>query len=281
MLKKYALVFVVIFLFVELADAQSFYRRNRKTGYNLYFGLGTASYQGDLKAPDLDLDFKGAATFGAEIPFQGRFRLRGELGWYRIQSDDKRLESDNSPINRNLSFRSDNLYLSALGVIEITPNAPRPRTDWTTYAMAGLGVTYFNPKAELNGTFHKLQPLMTEGVDYSRAALLIPVGAGINYRINYDWSVSLEGIYNFTTTDYLDDVSTEYVDNASFTDPIAAQLADRRPEIGLPVHDAGVQRGDPDDNDGYLMIMVKAHYHFNQGLYYKRKKNRRSKVFRR
>jgi len=281
MLNKFALGLILIFLTCEFADAQSFYRRNRKTGMTLSLGLGTATYNGDLVNPTINIDLKGAASGSVEVPVNNRLSIRGELTWYRIASEDKTRDSNDSPIERNLSFKSSNFELSALGVIQITPNSPRPRTNLTTFAMIGLGGTYYNPKADLNGTTHTLRPLQTEGVDYSELALVIPFGAGFDYRINYDWSIGLEAMYRFTTTDYLDDVSTVYVDNASFSDPIAQQLADRRPEVGEPVRPAGFQRGDPDDNDGYLIILAKVNYHLNQGLYYKRKRNRRSKIFRR
>ncbi len=281
MIRKFTIFALLIVLGTELCDAQSFYRRNRKTGYTINGGLGTATYNGDLVNPRINFDLKGAASLGIEMPVQGRMGIRGEFTVYRIASDDKTVDSEDSNINRNLSFKSTNFELSVLGVFQITPNSPRPRTNLTTYAMAGLGGTYLNPKADLNGTTYKLRPLMTEGVDYSNIALVIPVGAGLSYRINYDWSIGLEAMYRFTTTDYLDDVSDVYVDNGSFSDPIAQALADRRPEIGKPVLPAGAKRGDPDNNDGYLVILAKVNYHLNQGLYYKRKRNRRSKIFRR
>ena len=59
-------------------------------------------------------------------------------------------------------------------------------------------------------------------------------------------------MYRFTFTDYLDDVSTVYIDPNSFTDPIARELADRRPELGLEPASAGDKRGNPDKNDGYF-----------------------------
>ncbi|MDH3709001.1 MAG: porin family protein [Cyclobacteriaceae bacterium] len=282
MLKKYALGLTLVFLFCEFADAQSFYRRNRKTGYTVSVGLGTASYHGDLKSSQINFDLKGAANVGIEVPVKGRLNIRGEFMWYRISDgEDKTIDSEDKFFVRNLSFNSSNFDLSVMGIFQITPNSPRPRTDLTTYAIAGIGGTYYNPKAELNGTDYKLRPLMTEGVDYGEIAFVIPVGAGASVRLNYDWSIGLEAIYRFTTTDFLDDVSDVYVDNASFSDPIAQQLADRRPEAGLGVRPAGFKRGDPDNNDGYLVIMAKVNYHLNQGLYYKRKRNRRSKIFRR
>ena len=282
MVKRYALAFVVIFLICEFAQAQSFYRRNRKTGYQITFGVGTASYHGDLKQSQVNFDASPTITGSVEFPIKGRFSLRGDLSWYKISSDDKEKEESGRPFTRNLSFTSSNFEFGVQGVFQITPTGPRPRTNFSTYALAGLGATYYNPKAELNGTKHELRPLMTEGNDYGSIALVIPIGAGFNYRINYDWSIGLEAAYRFTTTDYLDDVSEVYLGVDAFPNgSIAQQLSDRRPEIGLEPWPAGHIRGDADQNDGYLIVTARATFHFNQGLYYKRKKRRRSKIFRR
>jgi hypothetical protein len=62
-------------------------------------------------------------------------------------------------------------------------------------------------------------------------------------------------------TDYLDDVSSVYKDNASFTDPIAKALADRRVELGYPVAAAGGVRGGPKYNDAYMLLNVKMEYY--------------------
>ncbi len=282
MVKRYALAFVVIFLICELAQAQSFYRRNRKTGYQVSLALGTASYHGDLKQNQVNLDASPTVSGSIEFPVKGRFSLRGDLGWYKISSDDKAKEQSGRPFTRNLSFKSSNFEVSAIGVFQITPTGPRPRTNLSTYVLAGIGGTYYNPKAELDGENHELRPLLTEGNDYGKIALVLPVGAGLNYRINYDWSMGFEVAYRFTTTDYLDDVSEVYLGVGAFPNgSIAQRLSDRRPEIGLEPWSAGHIRGDPSQNDGYLMVTAKATYHFNQGLYYKRKKRRRSKIFRR
>jgi len=280
MIKKYALAFVVIFLLCELADAQSFYRRNRKTGYQLTLGIGTASYHGDLKQNQINLDAKPTVSGAIEFPIKGRFNLRGEATWYKISSDDKDEEQSGRPFTRNLSFKSSNFEFAALGVFQITPTGPRPRTNLTTYLLGGIGGTLYNPKAEYNGEDYKLRPLQTEGEDYGKIALVLPVGAGFNYRINYDWSLGLEAVYRFTTTDYLDDVSKVYLGVDAFPNgSIAQTLSDRRPEIGLEPWPAGHIRGNSSDNDGYLIVMVKTTYHFNQGLYYKRKKRRPSKIW--
>ena len=50
------------------------------------------------------------------------------------------------------------------------------RSALNFHAFAGIGVLYFNPKAELDGKTYALQPLQTEGKNYSRFQPVIPVG---------------------------------------------------------------------------------------------------------
>jgi hypothetical protein len=120
-----------------------------------------------------------------------------------------------------------------------------------------LGLTYFNPRAKLHDEWYALQPLHTEGIQYQKFHLVVPVGFGLGIQVTDQRQIGFEMSYRFTFTDYLDDVSTRYRDPNSFTDPIAAALADRRPEIGLDKARAGTRRGNSGKNDGYLLFGVK------------------------
>ncbi|WP_340154047.1 DUF6089 family protein [uncultured Marivirga sp.] len=54
---------------------------------------------------------------------------------------------------------------------------------------------------------------------YSRLQLVIPVGIGARYKLTNNLDISLEVGYRHTFTDYLDDVSGEYIDLSAFGDP--------------------------------------------------------------
>ena len=86
-------------------------------------------------------------------------------------------------------------------------------------------------------------------------------------------------------TDYFDDVSTVYLDNTSFTDPIAQSLADRGPEISEELRPAGAKRGSADFNDTYFILNIRAEYYlpptFNLFKKDKLMTKRRKKSYRR
>jgi hypothetical protein len=189
-----------------------------------------------------------------------------------LQGDDATSKYD-PIIERNLSFRSDNLEVAVMGIAQLIPEGSRfyQRPRFNPYLFAGIGYLYFNPKAEAPAEYNgqplpdagkwvPLQPLMTEGVDYKRSAFVIPYGVGVNIRISPFFNLVIDGGYRWTFTDYLDDASTVHKDPASFSDPLAAALADRRPEIGKAPAEEGDIRGNPDRNDGYFLLNAKIEY---------------------
>ena len=163
------------------------------------------------------------------------------------------------------------------------------------YIYGGLGFMYFNPSAEVNGQRYKLQPIGTEGQGlsgqpdpYSRFTFTIPYGIGLGKSIDRYWGVNAELTFRKTFSDYIDDVSGSYygrqnIYNAKIAEGYSpadaaniATLSD--PSIGLggnsPDQDsqtsptqyassaysrndlAGQQRGDPEDNDAYMTLMI-------------------------
>jgi len=257
------LISCLVILVAQGIRAQSFWKYNVNQ-YGVSLSLGTATYFGDLKE-GRDLDLNLSVGLGFTYKLTSRFVLRSELIWYRISGSDEEA-FDQSRRNRNLSFRADNFELSVQGVIllfeerhGLIKRAPDLR-PYNFYGFLGIGVTTVNPRAELNGVWHNLRGLETEGVEYGAVSLVIPGGIGAKYKPNVDWNFALEMSYHLVFSDYYDDVSTVYPDPSIFTDPVAAALSDRSPELGLPSRDAGTQRGNPSSDDGYLIINIRVEY---------------------
>jgi len=141
---------------------------------------------------------------------------------------------------RNLHFRNTIYELSSVVIYDFIKNSSlsyrRPEIP-IPYALAGIGVFYHNPQAKrpegFSGTeWVDLRPLRTENqvTPYSPVGLSIPLGIGVRYRISRQMDVSFEMAYRVTFTDYLDDISGDYVDPAEFTDDLARALHDRSAE---------------------------------------------------
>lgn len=241
-------IFFVIALFVFTFSGLS-------QRYNFEFGAraGAANYLGDIGGGDLarpfvfNLEMKDTRWgFGAFIRyrFSPYFAHQFGFNYMRVQGADS--ESENlARQGRNLSFRNDLLtidykfeyYPSQLSMADVGKRG-RYRTDFKTYIFAGVGGVYHNPKALYQGEWIALRPLMTEGEKYSPIALTIPFGAGFYFTYRKQHRFGFELSYNYTFTDFLDDVSGNYVPTSLMSnDPLAPILANRNPELN---YNAGI-----------------------------------------
>lgn len=263
------------------ADAQSFYAIRRERSLIAVAGTGTSSYFGELKNPGDYIDPKFNLDIGLQYYLTNRVSARAELTYFTMRGDDAKAD-DNSRRRRNLSFTSGNFEVSLTGAVNLFPNGHRfyQRPSFNVYPFVGFGVVYINPKAELDGKKYALQPLQTEGVKYSRVQPVIPYGLGVRLKAGPFFNLSIEGGWRLTFTDYLDDVSTEYPDPASFDNDIARRLSVRYETPRNPI--TGFQRGNPEKNDAYFLLNAKIEYYLpynflaknpNRKLYKNKRKN--------
>lgn len=243
-------------------DAQSFFALRRERNLIATFGLNSSTYYGDLKDNSDIIDVKPSLSLGLMYYMGSRVAIRGEFSWVTLSGDDSESETEGK-VQRNLSFTSSNFEIAATGVLHLFPNGIRfyQRPRFNPYVFGGIGYMFFSPKAEYQGEKYALAPLETEGESYSTSTLVIPYGIGAKLMVNPFINIGIEAGWRKTFSDYIDDVSTVYLDNNSFADPIAKALADRRPEIGLEPFAAGSKRGDPSNDDGYMLLSLKVEYY--------------------
>ncbi len=243
-------------------------------------GIGSSTYFGDLCETGDCLRARPYFNLGFDYRFTGKIRARIEGAYYRLEARDAGGKNE----KRNLSFRSGNIEVAATGIYEFFSYNKffNQRPLFNPYLYAGVGFTYFTPRTELDGKWYSLPKYATEGVTYNQLAFMIPYGFGVQMALANTLDVSFEFGIRKTFTDYLDDVSTVYIDNAKLAskEPIAAQLADRTSDLGIPptydsddgVHwNAGHKRGNPDRKDSYIVIAAKLEYTINPLVKNKRK----------
>ncbi|MCC5929944.1 MAG: outer membrane beta-barrel protein [Cyclobacteriaceae bacterium] len=263
LIKNFVLVVLLLTVFAETTYAQRFTNRTRSRNLIVTGGIGPSIYYGDLAAKGDHSHNHMSFTAGARYHFHERFDLGMDMTFFKLQGDDSK---DPIKAPRNLSFVSNNFEFSTHIAISLLPVSERfyLRPMFNPYVFAGVGFVTWSPMADLDGERYRLRPLQTEGVNYSAIAAVFPLGAGIKYRLNPFLSIVLEGAYRFTTTDYLDDVSSGIFPNpTSFDNPIARRLSDRSGEIGLdpPLSVRGSRvRGNPGRNDGYFLLHLKIEY---------------------
>lgn len=214
--------------------------------WDVGFKLGGSNYLGEMGGKeqtrrDFIYDMKLKQTRWAVGGFV-RYRFTPilsasvNLTYARIQGSDA-LSTNPARVSRNLSFRNDMFEFNGRGEIVFyqdndVGNRGRRRMDFKAFAFAGLGGLVHSPKANLNGTWVALRPLQTEGPanSYSSLAFTIPTGLGLYFTYKRKHRFGWEMGWRTTFTDYLDDVSTEYVDPATLSETGAA-LANRNPEL--------------------------------------------------
>lgn len=281
--------------------------RGKKGGFgrkNVYSGVGFSinalNYFGDL-APtpstfSTDISFT-APSFGLSLfhRFGPRYTLQVQYLYASLKgSDQESASKDNENkfrYQRNMSFRNRIHELSAVAYFDLFENQATyiSRVGWTPYAYIGLAAFYQNPQAQAPtndlrgsalaeaGQWVDLQPLKTEGNSYSLIQFAVPFGAGARFRINEVFDLWADIGFRYTFTDYLDDVSSNYVDLNTLS-TLGQAMAYRTNELagyptsgGVPSELAGVnvqpgygkagdKRGSPNQNDIYMVTSIRLTY---------------------
>jgi hypothetical protein len=293
------------------------------------FSVNALNYYGDL-APSpssfsTDISFTKPG-FGLSYThrFGPRYSLMAQYLYGSIKGADSESADPTDLSNgiyrykRNLSFQNQINELSVVGIFDLFENQQTymSRAKWTPYAYIGVAVYFHNPKAvapatDLTGAplpeagnLVDLQPLGTEGQNanlptnavnygiapYSLVQFAIPFGLGARFRLTDVLDLSADIGFRYTFTDYLDDVSANYVDLTLLNSPLAQAMSYRTNEIpGYPLNpqpsgipgvnvEAGYgsefpdnKRGGKNDNDIYMVTSIRLTYilkaHFHQAKF--------------
>lgn len=220
--------------------------------------------------------------------FGPRYTLQGSLSYGRLQSDDFKVADPNGDDSkyryiRNAHFKNDIWELSAIAIFDLYKNngSYLSRVEFTPFIFIGGSFYHHNPKArvpdeyilpadpgahyafENAGDWVELQPLGTEGQNaslletdanygsnpYKLWQFAIPVGLGIRYRLNDALDISADISFRILFTDYIDDVSKNYVDLDVLDSDLARALSNR-------TRDALSATGDPRDISGWNTTII-------------------------
>jgi Domain of unknown function (DUF6089) len=239
--------------------------RGKKHGFgrnNVYSGIGFSvnalNYFGDLSPLpskfSTDISFTNPG-FGLSLfhRFGPRYTLQIQYMYGTLKGSDKESagkSGDPSFRNqRNLSFRNHIHELSAVAYFDLFENQSTyiSRVKWTPYVYLGIAGFYHNPQAQLttSSDWVDLQPLGTEGQysdlkpgdanygikPYSLLQVAIPFGIGARFRINEVMDLWADIGFRYTFTDYLDDVSANYVDLGVLKSDLARSFSYRSGEL--------------------------------------------------
>ena len=239
---------------------------------NLHVDLfgGIATYQGDLQNKRFTLEQSNpAVSLGLSYDLSPRLSVRTGFTYGVVEGDDKKNTSVKGNDSRNLNFKSPISELH-LGLEYNFFNLEG--TSLTPYVFAGLAGYHFNPYTkDAAGNKVFLQPLSTEGQglsayperkEYKLTQFSIPFGGGIKFKLSESLQIGLEVGLRKLFTDYLDDVSTTYVDETTLfvaKGAKATELAYRGDEINPSriYPPANEQRGNAKRKDLYYFSGVR------------------------
>jgi Domain of unknown function (DUF6089) len=224
---------------------------------------GAINYQGDLKPNSITLDHSNfSAGLFVRKPISRWFSLRGGFNYGKLEAADE--WNRDYLKGRNLSFTTT--IKEAYAALELTLFDLAAKR-FTPYIYGGIAVFRFNPWAtDANGVKTYLKPLSTEGQGLSQfpeqkpyrlTELALPFGGGFRIAVSDAVEVGIEFSQRKTFTDYLDDVSSQYVDRNILLQERGAkavEMAYRGGQLpqGQPQYPAhGEQRGTPTEKDWY------------------------------
>lgn len=219
MMRKFLLSFLHTRLWLAAIGLLPVAGSGRATAQNLLVTgrLGASNYQGDLQQQRFSLrQAKLAGSLGVQYDFTEHLSARSFLSYSLLTAADA--NNKNTALQqRNLGFDT-RLWEWELGA-QYHLFSLNDRW-WTPYVFAGFSLFHIKPASITNsGDRVFLQPLSTEGQGfvagrepYRSLQAAIPFGIGAVYALNEDVRIGIEFGYRTTFTDYIDDVSTTYVD---------------------------------------------------------------------
>ena len=221
---------------------------------------------------------------------------------FRVALNHGTLEGNDSLINnkgtaerwrklRNLQFKSP--LFEAYAAVEFYPTVFFEQYDGLQgkirpYGVIGAGIFKFKPQGKYyapnyTSRWVDLQPLRLEGQgmaeypnrkEYKLHSFEIPMGVGVKYYIKENMYVGLEVMHRKSFTDYVDDVSTTYIDNTYFGNYLTPEQAAMANQLyyreyyvpyqtNLNRPSRNEQRGNPKQNDSFFSSIIKFGWRLN------------------
>ena len=247
---KYSFIF--LFIITQSCFAQ---------GWEADITMGVSGYNGDLTEHIFSpKSMEPSAGFNLRYNFDDIIIVRGGFSWGKVSADDKNNHQQDLKA-RNLNFRTN--ILEGNLCAELNLFEPEYYNAYP-YVFIGIGMFHFNPYTyDRDGNKTYLQPLGTEGQGlagypgrkpYSLTQFCLPFGGGMKINISKRCDLVYEIGGRFLFTDYLDDVSTTYVNTQTLmanSKAKTAELAYRQTINRSPAE--GDIRGNPKVKDWYFI----------------------------
>lgn len=238
--KTIVLVIVGTFLFASASIAQT-----GNLPMSVGIQAGTMVYQGDL-VPGIagsSKMLKPSLGIFVSKPLNNNFSIRAGLAKGELSANEALFDSPAFRKSRAFQFSTPVTELSAVMVFDFTDQSLDNTGRFSPYLFGGLGLSFLNIHRDWSwldsAAFDSKSPVITGlAIDtlhkLPKLLPVIPIGVGVRYTIDQQWSVHAEMSYRYCFSDYLDGFS---------------------------------KSADPRANDSYYSLSVGLSYHFlNQGI---------------
>ena len=244
-MKKLLFFLIGSFLLNLTVDAQAWRMRR----YEAIIGIGTAHYFGDIggwsKDDNLlglkDIDFtevRPSIYFGFRYKLYQNLALKLNFTYGYLHGDD----ADKANSTRNFKFYTSIFEPS----FQVEYAFIKEKEAMSYLMMKGRGMSQFHPSISvygflgLGGAFFnitKKENLENVDLEYTPAALVVPVGFGLKFGLNTNWSVGFDLGGRFTTSDYIDGYTSEFSESKDvyFFGVFCMMYKIRTGSNGLPV----------------------------------------------
>lgn len=277
-------------IFCQISYGQEVYQGIFKRFNSLELGGGSANYIGDL-VPWKAFPTMGPKTAGFNVrlglnryytqKFSGKFSYQLS----QLKADDNAYVANGKfggNFIRNLHFQNYVHELSAQGAYHFqrTRSNVLKRQRIRTQVHGGLSLIFHTPFARpmvslaSNTPQHKnwqnLASVNTEGSDYSRFIMAIPIGFSVQTKLSDQFDLGLTSTVHFTFQDYLDDVSdnrssksitpkSDFFDRS--LEPFGANTLRNRIHILANENASFAKKG----NDLFISTQIQLIYHIRRG----------------
>ncbi|TPE44543.1 thrombospondin type 3 repeat-containing protein [Pontibacter mangrovi] len=182
----------------------------RERGWVVLLGAGVAAVRSDICGSWGCNELGPNVSVGGLYKISPYFGLSGTIDYVKLGAVEKNPEA---PLN--LAFESQVLEFSASAVVNLLDSyagssnyrSSRKRLI-VPYIRIGLGAVYYTPTSypANSESLDDSQTTYDPARKYPAIAAVVPVGGGLRFYINDEFSIAPELTYHVTTTDYLDNV---------------------------------------------------------------------------
>ncbi|MBS1656099.1 MAG: outer membrane beta-barrel protein [Bacteroidetes bacterium] len=207
------LIFILQTVLLSAQDSNS-----KQKGLYLGFNAGTFVYQGDLTPSPIGSlkTMQPGFTVSLTNDITDRISLRYMLTIATLKGEDIKYQSiDYFRSQRRFSFKNDFAEF-AFGEKFYLHRTTNPYRKLNPYITAGIGgmlsLNAVRNSSQTNFSYFAADNLQSKVVSDSvhgvpRFVLVVPVGAGVDIRLNDHIFLNVEGLYRFSSSDYLDGFS--------------------------------------------------------------------------